>query len=463
VNGGTAQTLGNAVIPMGATWSSKNGIIFSPSNGSSLEQISDSGSTSQRLTSLDKGESSHGWPQSVAEGNAVLFATIGGNPGVYVQPLGSGERRILVPGSTSPRYATTGHLIYTQGGNLMAATFDSKRLQITGSAVPMVEGILRIPVISGAQYDFSGTGSLVYIPAVQAAEQLVWVSRNGAEQILPAPAHAYVYPRISPDGRRVAVSIAEVDLQLWIYDLTRDTLTKLAFGGDQNYTSAWTPDGKHLALMSNKDGPLNIFWQSSDGSGQPERLATNENTSIPRSFSPDGQLLTYASVNPTTGYDIWVLRISDRQAKPFLITPSNESVPSFSPDGHWLAYISDESGRYEVYVQPYPGPGAKYQISNEGGTEPVWNPNGKELFYRSGEKMMAVDVSSQPNFSVGKAKMLFRGTYLRTPFTYPQYDVSPDGQRFLMIKPTEQSSSLNQIVIVQNWFEELKRRVPTEK
>jgi Tol biopolymer transport system component len=463
VSGGTAQTLGNAVIPMGATWSSKNGIIFSPSNGTSLEQISDSGGTSRRLTSLDKGESSHGWPQSVAEGNAVLFATIGGNPGVYVQPLGSGERRILVPGSTSPRYATTGHLIYAQGGNLMAATFDSKRLRITGSAVPMVEGILRIPVISGAQYDFSGTGSLVYIPAVQAAEQLVWVSRNGAEQILPAPAHAYVYPRISPDGRRVAVSIAEVDLQLWIYDLTRDTLTKLAFGGDQNYTSAWTPDGKRLALMSNKEGPLNIFWQSADGSGQPERLATNENTSIPRSFSPDGQLLTYASVNPTTGYDIWVLRISDRQAKPFLITPSNESVPSFSPDGHWLAYISDESGRYEVYVQPYPGPGAKYQISNEGGTEPVWNPNGKELFYRSGEKMMAVDVSSQPNFSVGKAKMLFRGTYLRTPFTYPQYDVSPDGQRFLMIKPTEQSSSLNQIVIVQNWFEELKRRVPTGK
>jgi len=345
----------------------------------------------------------------------------------------------------------------------MAAPFDSRRLRITGSAVPMVEGILRIPVISGAQYDFSSTGSLVYIPAVQVAEQLVWVSRNGAEQVLPAPAHAYVYPRISPDGRRVAVSIAEVDLQLWIYDLTRDTLTKLAFGGDQNYTSAWTPDGKRLALMSNKEGPLNIFWQSADGSGQPERLATNENTSIPRSFSPDGQLLTYASVNPTTGYDIWVLRISDRQAKPFLITPSNESVPSFSPDGHWLAYISDESGRYEVYVQPYPGPGAKYQISNEGGTEPLWNPNGKELFYRSGEKMMAVDVSSQPNFSVGKAKILFRGTYLRTPFTYPQYDVSPDGQRFLMIKPTEQSSSLNQIVIVQNWFEELKRRVPTGK
>jgi Tol biopolymer transport system component len=261
------------------------------------------------------------------------------------------------------------------------------------------------------------------------------------------------------------VSIAEEGIQEWLYDLSRDTLTRITFGGSLNYNSVWTPDGKRIAFMSNREGPQNIFWQLADGSGGLERLTTSEYVDPPRSFSPDGQLLAYVEINPTTGYDIWVLRMSDRKAQPFLRTPFNESAPSFSPDGHWLAYISDESGRFEVYVQPYPGPGSKYQISTEGGTEPVWNPNGKELFYRSGDKMMAVDINSQPSYSVGRPKMLFQGPYVPTPITFPFYDVSPDGQRFLMFRPSEQtsSSSLTQIVVVQNWFEELKRRVPTGK
>ena len=160
-----------------------------------------------------------------------------------------------------------------------------------------------------------------------------------------------------------------------------------------------------------------------------------------------------------------MLRLSNRKAEPFLQTPFNESTPSFSPDGHWLAYISDETGRYEVYAQPYPGPGGKYQVSTNGGTEPVWNPNGKEFFYRSGDKMMAVEVTTQPAFAVGKPKVLFQGPYLPTGAEAPFYDVSADGQRFLMIKPSEQDSpsSLTQIVVVQNWFEELKRPVPPGK
>ena len=182
------------------------------------------------------------------------------------------------------------------------------------------------------------------------------------------------------------------------------------------------------------------------------------------SWSPDGQLLAFVEVNPTTGYDIWVLRLSDRKAQPFLRTPFNETAPRFSPDGHWLAYISDESGRYEIYVQPYPGPGGKWQISTEGGTEPVWNRNGRELFYRSGDKMMAVDIATQPAFTAGKPRMLFEGPYVPTPVTIPNYDVSPDGQRFLMLKPSEQAQAApTQINVVLNWFEELKQKVPTGK
>jgi Tol biopolymer transport system component len=193
-------------------------------------------------------------------------------------------------------------------------------------------------------------------------------------------------------------------------------------------------------------------------------LTTGEYPQAPSSWSPDGQLLAFIEVNPTTGVDIWVLRLSDRKAQPFLRTPFNETTPRFSPDGHWLAYISDESGRFEVYVQPYPGPGGKWQISTEGGTEPIWNPNGRELFYRSSDKIMAVEITTQPSFSAGKSKAVVEGPYLPTPATLSNYDVSPDGQRFLMLKPVEQTEAApTQINVVLNWFEELKQKVPTGK
>ena len=240
----------------------------------------------------------------------------------------------------------------------MAVPFDPQRLTVTGAAVPVVEGVLQSASTGAAQYSLSATGSLVYVPGgVQAAQRrLVWVSRNGAEQPLAAPAHAYRFPRLSPDGRRVAVAIAEQETQVWLYDLSRETLTRLTFEGNANRNPAWTPDGKRIAFQSNKEGPPNIFWQLADGSGGLERLTTSEYIQAPISWSPDGQLLAFVEVNPTTGYDIWVLRLSDRKAQPFLRTPFNEAAPRFSPDGHWLAYVSDESGRYEIYVQPYPGP-----------------------------------------------------------------------------------------------------------
>ena len=192
-------------------------------------------------------------------------------------------------------------------------------------------------------------------------------------------------------------------------------------------------------------------------------MATSEVGDFPLSFSPDRQLLVFVELNPNTQRDIWVLRLSDRKLQPFLRTRFNETVPRFSPDGHWLAYMSDESGHYEIYIQPFPGPGGKYQISSEGGAEPVWNPNGRELFYRSGYKMMAVDVMTQPSFSTGKPRVLFEGLYLPSGVT-PSYDVSPDGQRFLMLKAAQQGQpAAVQINVVLNWFEELKQKVPVGK
>jgi Tol biopolymer transport system component len=215
-------------------------------------------------------------------------------------------------------------------------------------------------------------------------------------------------------------------------------------------------------LTQTRRGAANIFWQLADGSGGLERLTTSEYLQAPMSWSPDGQLLAFHEVNPTTQRDIWVLRMSDRKAQPFLRTRFDESGPRFSPDGRWLAYMSDESGRYEIYVQPYPGPGGKWQISTGGGTEPVWNRNGRELFYRIGDKMMAVEITTQPGFAAGTPRVLFEGRYEPAPFPVANYDVSPDGQRFLMLKPVEQTGAApTQINVVLNWFEELKRRVPT--
>ena len=470
VSGGAELTLGDAVQPRGVSWGSQGMIAFAPTAVSALQQVSDAGGASQPLTRLEKGEFVHRWPEFLPGGKAVLFT--GGaaavnwtNAQVAVQSVGTGERRNLIQGGTQPRYAPSGHLVYAQGGNLMAVPFDPQRLAVTGTAVPVVEGVLESS-FGAAQYSFSATGSLVYVPGgVQSAQRrLVWVSRNGAEQPVAAPARAYTFPRLSPDGRRVAAVIVEQGSQVWVCDLSRETLTRLTFDGNLNGNPVWTPDSKRIAFQSNGVGPANIFWQRADGSGGLERLTTSEYIHFPMSFSPDGQLLAFVEINPTTGYDLWVLRLGDRKTQPFLRTPFMESVPRFSPDGRWLVYISNEPGRYEIYVQPYPGPGGKWQISTEGGTEPAWNPNGRELLYRSGDKMMAVEIATQPSFSAGKPRALFGGRYEPTPATAPNYDVSPDGQRFLMIKPSEQEAGpATQINVVLNWFEELKRRVPPGK
>jgi eukaryotic-like serine/threonine-protein kinase len=478
VSGGAALTLGDAAQALGASWGAQGIIAFASTVGV-LQQVPDPGGAPQPLTRFEKGEASQRWPEFLPGGKVVLFA-VGPNAlnftnaQVAVQSVGTGQRRNLIQGATQPRYAPSGHLVYAQRGSLMAVPFDPQRLEVTGSAVPMVEGVLQSPASGAAQYSFSASGSLVYVPgdAQSAQSRLVWVSRNGAEQPVAAPAHAYANPRLSPDGRRVAVVITEQESQTWLYDLSRETLTRFTFEGSSNTAPAWTPDGKWIAFQSNKEGQPDLFWQLADGGGGLERLTTSEYNHVPMSWSPDGQLLGFMEINPATGYDIWVLRMGDpsagsvqaRKAQPFLRTAFNESVPRFSPDGRWLAYISDESGRFEIYVQAYPGPGGKWQISPEGGKEPVWNPNGRELFYRSGGKMMAVDIATQPSFAAGKPRMLFEGQYVPTPVTAPNYDVSPDGQRFLMLKPSESAQAApTQINVVLNWFEELKQKVPTGK
>src|SRR6202521_616447 len=365
VSGGAAVTIGDAPNPRGASWGSQGMIAFAPQNVAVLKQAPDGGGTPQPLTRFEKGDISHRWPEFLPGGKAVLFAAGPTainftNARVAVQSVGTGERRNLVEGGMNPRYAPSGHLVYAQGGSLMAVPFDSQRLVVTGAAVPVVEGALQSTVSGAAQYSFSATGSLVYVPGgVQASQRrLVWVNRNGAELPLAAPAHAYRGPRLSPDGRRVAVAIEELESQIWLYDLSRETLTRFTFEGNLNNAPVWTPDGKRIAFQSNKEGPANLFWQLADGSGGLERLTTSEYLQAPMSWSPDGQLLAFLEINPSTQREIWVLRMGDpspgsgqvpsggsgqvRKAQPFTRSRFDEAEPRFSPDGRWLAYISNE-------------------------------------------------------------------------------------------------------------------------
>jgi serine/threonine-protein kinase len=473
LGGGMPVRLCSAPLNRGASWGPDDSIIFAPSVSSGLFRVSAAGGTPKPLTIPDrkKGQISHRWPEILPGGKAVLFtiwsAASFDFARIGVLSLETGEQRVLVEGGGYARYAPSGHLVYARAGGLLAVPFDLKGLEVTGPRVSILEGVSMSALSCAAEFSLSADGLLAYVPGGSSFGEstLLWADRTGAVQPLPAPSRGYFAPRLSPDGQRVAVGIQGINPGLWLYDLARGTLTRLA-ESTVAPRQIWTPDGKHLTFLSATSGAMNLYGMAADGSGAAERLTTSGNAQFPGSWSPDGHVLAFSEADPTTGYDIWMLGLQgDRKARPFLQTPSNEYAPMFSPDGRWLAYGSDESGRKEIYVRPFPGPGGKMQISTQGGTEPMWARNGRELFYRNGDKMMAAAVETKPVFAAAKPKLLFEGHYQAgfSAFDTAYYDVSPDGQRFLMIKGSEQESAATQLNLVLNWSDELRRLAPAGK
>jgi len=470
VTGGTLTTLADAPKPWGATWGPNDTIVYAGTYESNLLQVPASGGLPQRVTTLDEkaGEVGHEYPEFLPGANAIVFtvptetAPNWDDSLIEVQSLDTGKRRVLIRGGTYPRYVPTGHLVFIHSGTLMAVPFDLRRLEVSGSPLPVITGIAQS--VSGvAQFSFSRMGTIAYIPGGPegALRSLEWVDRTGTSTPLPFPPQPYSHPMLSPDGRRILVWITRLNCDAMVLDIGRETVDRLTLAGD-NHAPTWTPDGKRIAFESRrKGGAFNLFWTPADASRPEERLAGNDHqtdgiTSL--SWRPDGKMLAYVEFHPDTGRDIWLLSVEhDRKARAFLQSASDEESPAFSPDGHWLAYVSNESGRFEVYVQPFPGPGEKWLISAGGGTEPVWNRNGRELFYRNGENMMAVEVTTQRNFTAGKPRTLFRLETPTTYGTYPNYDVSADGKRFLIVHDGDQGET--QINVVVNWFEELKRQL----
>jgi eukaryotic-like serine/threonine-protein kinase len=471
---GTVRILCDAPSGHGGTWSSDGTIYFAPVNTSGLWKVPASGGTPAEVTRVDhsKGEVSHRWPQMLPGGKEVLFSVWTG-PGpdekkIVAQVLATGERRVLVEGGDTGRYVSSGHLIYARNDALMSVQMDVARLTVAASAAPALLAEQVYGGGEGAQYTVSNAGEIAYVPGSlrRIDRQLVWVNRDGRVDPVPLPPRPYSNVALSPDGHQVAIQVDENTLNIWIYDFSRGTLRPLntrASGSSQ--VPVWTPDGTRIVYRGTRAGFRNLFWNTVDRSSQEERLTTRENTSqTPGAWSSAGRTLVFTEVDEATGDDISLLRLDGSDPKPQSLIASqfSEQNPKLSPDGRWLAYTSDESGRREVYLRPFPLTDRKWQVSADGGDEPVWARDGRELFYTNGVRMMTASVITQPTVSVESPRLLFEGRYVHSQTGSAAYDVSLDGQRFLRVQPVEPDPPNNQINVVINWFDELKRLGPTK-
>ena len=485
LDGGSPVVLCDARIPRGGSWGGDGTIVFTPSAMSGLQRIPSSGGEPRPVTTPDaaKGER-HLYPQVLPDGEHVLFdLTDRERTGAAaVVSLRTGVQKVVLPDAPYARYLPTGHLAFTRPGSLVAVPFDLRNLEASGPPVPLLTDLVtNLAFLRTAEYAVSRNGTLVYVPTRQLQRTFVWVDRKGAVQRIPLPAGGYEEVVLSPDGERLATRALEKSekMALFVGDLARGTLSRSPAEGSIQCL-AWAPDGKRVAFgfkPAGGRGLFSVFWQNADGSAPPERLTgeTRPQMELPTSFSPDGsvalvQVLDYADTSPAnTRWDVFVLPLGgEKKMRPLLKTRAKEELARVSPDGRWVAYRSDESGRLEIFVQAFPGPGPKWQISTEGGSEPRWSRSGRELFYRQddkvsrqNDKLMVVDVETAPTFRAGRPRVLFEGQFY--DFGINCYDVSPDGSRFIMIKEDPAELGPAHVNVILNWLEDVKRRVPGAK
>jgi eukaryotic-like serine/threonine-protein kinase len=491
ISGGASIVLCDVSAITGNTsWNSDNTIVYTDAAHGIMRVPADGGTPETLIKGSYANIAKDGFPlamQMLPDGKTLLFTNpfIGGvaDHQIVVQSLNSGERKVLFKGGVNARYLPTGHIAYTlpnnNTGNLFAVPFDLAKLEVTGGPVSILEGVKGMA--------FSESGTLVYVsqPAVAAGASsatssvstLVWVDRQGKEESLGAAPDAYGDLKISPDGTKVAYSIAGGNRAIWIWDIPHKTPTKLTFDPDGDFNPIWTPDGNRIVFRSSRGGGFGgVYWKSAAGIGEDELLASKpDRTILPWSFSRDGKTLALIEMSMAPqGLDIGILSMEGkREIKELLQEKNLELEPKISPDGRYVAYQSDESGKGEIYVRSFPEVNkGKWQVSNGGGHSPLWSPDGRELFYHSGDAIMAVDVETAPTFKRGNPKTLFQGTYSSAPFqkvVSTPWDIHPNGKRFLMIKPAASASATptaaspqQKITIVVNWFEELKQRLPVK-
>jgi serine/threonine-protein kinase len=465
ITGGPVTTITENVL--NATWLPDDTIVTSfRDRETGLRRVSASGGPVSVLTRPDaaRGELDHELPEALKGGRAVLYsisAITGGDEAaqVAVLDLATGVSKVLVQGGRHAQYVSSGHLIYTAGSTLRAVRFDLARLETQGPTVTVLPRLAR-----GGFFAVAADGTLAYVdadPERQSARTLVWVDRDGREEALEATARSYMQPRISPDGKLVAVAVQDEEFDIWVWDLARKTLSRRTFDPANDFYPVWTPDGERLIWNSQRPSGPTLFWQRADGGGEPEALTPvlQVPATQPSGMTPDG---TRVLLSSGSRGDLLMVTIGDPTGVKTLVrTQANERLGVISPDGRWLAYESDSSGQPEIYARPFPSVGAgQWLVSSGGGRRPLWAPNGRELFYENPTgAIMAVPVdASGPSWRSGNPVRLIDRAYVSLGGGVRNFDISPDGRRFLTVKSA--AAFPPQIVVVQNWMEELKRLVP---
>jgi serine/threonine-protein kinase len=470
----------------GASWAPEDTIIFATNNlATGLQRVSAAGGEPTVVTrpNRDRGEADHLWPEILPGGRGVLFTVIAVSGGldaaqIAVLDLDTGAQTIVLRGGSHAHYVSTGHLVYAAGGALRAVAFDLSRREVRGTPVSVLPRVMTTTYGAG-NYGVAAEGTLVYVEApgtmssvgFGADRTLVWVDRAAREEPLAAPPRAYRQPRLSPDGTRIAVSIQDQEQDLWMWDLSRATLTRLTSAPGVDWFPLWTTDGRRIVFSSSSagEGGNTVFWMPADGTGKPERLTSGGDRHYATGLSPDGTQVVFSQITQAQRADLLTMSLDgDHRVQPLLQTMFDEQDGTISPDGRWIAYESDNSGRSEIYVRPFPAvAGGQWQVSTAGGRRPLWARDGQELFYFATagptSTLMRVPIGARSTaWSAGTPVVLFQGRYF-TETPGRTYDVSPDGRRFLMVKEAgaDLGDARPQIIVVQHWFEELKRLVPT--
>ena len=468
VSGGTPVSIPEVERPLGASWGPDDE-IFVGQGAKGIYRVSANGGGYELVVPVEPPGVAHG-PRLLPDGRTLLFTLrMGGSwndARIIAHSLESGETKVLVERGRDARYTPTGHLVYAVDGTLMAAPFDPGRAQLRGGARPIIESVFVAQLSGSASYDFSENGSLVYLRDAAASErQLVWVDRAGNEEPLPAPAREYTGPRVSPDGKRVAVAFPDENenWDVWVWDVAREAMTRFTVDPADDVSPVWSNDGARIVFQSSRRGVSNLFSRAADGTGEAVLLTESENLHEPLGFSEDGSKLLFWDLTPDAqARDLAVLDLDTLSTQVVLGSQFNEDHGTISPDGRWLAYASNESGRREVYVRPFPDVDeGKWQISTDGGDRPLWAPgqsDRSELYYRAEGGVFSVQVTTEPDFLVSRPAVVLDRSYWTG--VGRNYDISPDPERFLMIKEIGRGS--RELHVVLNWFSELELLVPTQ-